>query len=96
MLSHQVIAYYGLIRNSRPSHRFIYYYDGSLPYDLVWAGSERLPNLLRVSFPSVPPSVPRWTERLPMAVPSPFVLAFAFFVQARHPQPTPPVLAWDV
>jgi len=85
MLSHRIIAYYGLIRNSRPSHRFIYYYDGSSPYDLVWAGSERLPNLL-----------PRWTERLPMAVPSPFVLAFAFFVQARHPQPTPPVLAWDV
>ena len=51
MLSHQVIAYYGLIRNSRPSHRFIYYYDGSSPYDLVWTGSERLPNLLRVSFP---------------------------------------------
>ena len=62
--------------------------NGSLPYDLVWAGIERLPNLLRVSFPSVPPSVPRWTERLHMAVPSPFALAFALFVEARHPQPT--------
>ena len=96
MLSHRVIAYYDLIRNSRPSHRFIYYYDGSLPYDLVWAGIERLPNLLHVSFPSVPPSVPRWTERLHMAVPSPFVLAFALFIEARHPQPTPPVLVWDM
>ncbi len=55
-----------------------------------------LPNLLRASFPSVPPSVPRWTKRLHMAVPSPFVLAFAFFAQARHPQPTPPVLVWNV
>ena len=79
-----------------PSHRFIYYYDGSLPYDLVWTGIERLPNLLRVPFPSVPPSVPRWTKRLLATVPSPFVLAFAFFAQARHPQPTPPVLVWDV
>jgi len=63
------------------------YYDGSLPYGLVWAGIERLPNLLRVSLPSVPPSVPRWTERLHMAVSSPFALAFAISAQARHPQP---------
>jgi len=70
-----------------PSHRFMSYYDGSLPYDLVWAGIERLPNLLRVSLPSVPSSVPRWTERLHMTVSSPFALAFAISTQARHPQP---------
>jgi hypothetical protein len=69
-----------------PSRRFIFYYDGSSPYDLVWAGIKRLPNLLHVSFPSVPPSVPRQTERLHMTVPSPFTLAFTIFALARHPQ----------
>jgi len=70
-----------------PSHRFMSYYDGSLPDDLVWAGIKRLPNLLRASVPSVPSSVPRWTKRLPITVPSPFTLAFAISVRARHPQP---------
>jgi len=64
-----------------PSHRFMSYYDGSLPDDLVWAGIERLPNLLHVSFPSVAPSVPRRTERLPITVPSPLTLAFAISVR---------------
>ena len=68
-----------------PSHRFMSHYDRPLPYDLVWTGIERLPNLLHVSFPSAPLSVPRWTERLLTTVSSPSVLAFAFFVQARHP-----------
>ncbi len=86
MLSHRVIAYYGLIRNSRPLPSIYELYDGSLPYGLVWAGIERLPNLLLVSLPSVPPSVPRWTERLHVAVPSSLALAFAFSAQAQHPQ----------
>lgn len=84
MLSHQIIAYYGLIRNSRPLPPIYGLYDGSLPYGLVWAGTERLPNLLRASVSTVPPSVPRQAERLQTAVPSPSVLAFAFFAQARH------------
>jgi hypothetical protein len=87
MLSCRVIAYYGLIRNSRPSPSTYGLYDRSLSYSLVWAGIERNPNLLRLSLPSRPPSVPRRTIWLPLAVPSPSLLAFAFSVQARHPQP---------
>jgi len=49
MLSRRVIAYYGLIRNSQPLPSIYVLYDGSLPYGLVWAGIERLPNLLRMS-----------------------------------------------
>jgi hypothetical protein len=60
-------------------------YAGSSPDGLVWAGSERVPNLLRLSLPAVPPSVPRWTDRVPVAVPSSIALAFAFFAEARHP-----------
>ena len=85
MLSPQVIAYYGLIRNSQPLPSIYGLYDGSLPYGLVWAGIERLPNLLRVSLPSVPPSVPRRTRWLHMVVSSPSVVAFAISAQARHP-----------
>jgi hypothetical protein len=87
MLSSRVIAYYDLIRNSRPLPSTYGLYDGSLPDGLVWAGIERLPNLLRVSLPSVPPSVPRRTRWLHVAVTSPSILAFAFSVQARRPQP---------
>jgi hypothetical protein len=87
MLSAQISAYYGLIRNSRSTPSTYELYDGSLPYGLVWAGIERLPNLLCISFPIVPPLVPRWTEKVPLAVPSPLVAAFAISAQARHPQP---------
>jgi hypothetical protein len=87
MLSGQILAYYGLIRNSRPPPSTYGLYDGSWPYGLVWAGVERLPNLIRTSFPFVPPLVPRWTERVPLAVASPLLVAFAISAQARHPQP---------
>jgi len=86
MLSPQVIAYYGLIRNSQPLPSTYELYDGSLPYGLVWAGIERLPNLLRMSLSSVPPYVPRRARRLHLTVPSPSVLAFATLAQAQHPQ----------
>ena len=86
MLSSRVIAYYGLIRNSQPLPSTYDLYDGSLPYGLVWAGIERLPNLLRISLSSVPPYVPRRARRLHLTVPSPSVLAFATLAQAQHPQ----------
>jgi len=41
---------------------------------------------LRVCVP-VPPSVPRWTERVHVAVASPLVQAFAISAVARRPQP---------
>ena len=59
MLSHRIFAYYGLIRNSRPLPLPYSLSGGSLPYGLVWAGIERLPNLICLSFPIVPSSVPR-------------------------------------
>lgn len=85
MLSTQFIAYYDLIRNSQPLPSTYELYDGSLPYGLVWAGVERLPNLLGMSLSSVPFYVPRRAKRLHLTVPSPSVLAFAAFAQARHP-----------
>src|SRR5436309_15745382 len=60
--------------------------DGPSPYGLVWAGSERVPHLLCLSVSSVPPSVPRRTRRLQLAVASPPSLAFTSSAQARHPQ----------
>ncbi len=87
MLSGQIPAYYGLIRNSRPLPSTYGLYDGPLPYGQVWAGIERLPNLLCMPFPVVPPLVPRWTNKVHVTVASPIVLAFAISAQARHPQP---------
>jgi len=68
-------------------YRFMDYYDRSLPYGLVWAEDERLPNLLRRSVSTVPPSVPRWTGGVSSAVSSSPVIAFAISAQARHPHP---------
>ena len=85
MLSLQVIAYYGLIRNSHPLLPIYALYGWSLPYGLVWAERERLPNLLRMSVSTVPPSVPRWTGGVSSAVSSSPVIAFAISAQARHP-----------
>jgi hypothetical protein len=85
MLSLQVIAYYGLMRNSHPLLPIYALYGRSLPYGLVWAEGERLPNLLRLSLSTVPPSVPRWTRGVPLTVPSPSALAFTIFAQVRHP-----------
>ena len=86
ILSLQPIDYYGHIRNSQPLPSTYGLYDGSLPCSLVWAGIERPPNLLHMSLSSVPPCVPRRARRLHATVPSPSVLAFATFAQARHPQ----------
>jgi hypothetical protein len=85
MLSLQVFAYYGLIRNSQPLLSIYGLDDRSLPYDLVWAGYERLPNLLRLSLSTVPPSVPRWTRGVPLTVPSSSALASTLSAQVRHP-----------
>jgi hypothetical protein len=59
MLSHRIIAYYDLIRASRPLPPVYVLSNGSLPYGLVWADNEKVPNLSRLSFPIVPSSVPR-------------------------------------
>jgi hypothetical protein len=68
LLSHQFIAYYGLICASRPPRRFMDYGDESTPDGLLWAGSERVPIFLCLSVPFVPSSVPRWMEWLALVV----------------------------
>ncbi len=97
MLSRQVSAYYGLIRHSRllPPAYFLRP-GGSLPDGLVWAGTERLPNLLRMSLSSVPPSVPRRTERVLVTIPSPLMLVLRLFRRgstSAHPRTSVP--AWS-
>ena len=59
MLSRQIIAYYSLMRASRPLPPVYGLSSGSLPYGLVWAGNEKVPNLSHSSLPIVPSSVPR-------------------------------------
>ena len=59
MLSHRIIAYYDLIRASLSLPPVYVLSSGSLPYGLVWAGNEKVPNLSCLSFPTVPSSVPR-------------------------------------
>jgi len=66
LLSHQVVAYYGLICASRPPRHFMNYGDESLPDGLLWAGTERVPIFLCLSVLFVPSSVPRWMEWLPL------------------------------
>ena len=59
MLSHRIFAYYDLMRASHPLPPVYVLSSGSLPYGLVWAGNEKVPNLSCLSFPIVPSSVPR-------------------------------------
>jgi hypothetical protein len=59
MLSRRIIAYYYLMRASRPLPPVYELSSGSLSYGLVWAGNEKVPNLSCLSIPIVPSSVPR-------------------------------------
>ena len=59
MLSRWIIAYYYLMRASRPLPPVYGLSSGSLPYGLVWAGNEKVPNLSCSSISIVPSSVPR-------------------------------------
>ncbi len=71
-----------------PSRRLIH-----SPPGRTWA--ERFPNLLCLSLSSVPPSVPRQTGRLHLAVASSPAVAFSISVLDRHLHPPRvPVPAW--
>jgi hypothetical protein len=59
MLSRRIIASYYLMRASRPLPPVYELSSGSLPYGLVWAGNEKVPNLSCLSVLIVPSSVPR-------------------------------------
>lgn len=83
MLSRWVIAYYGLIRDSRSSHCLIFFVQWvfALRHRMGWF--RELPQFNPRLCSIVPPSVPRRSRRLPTTVPSPSALAFATFAQAR-------------
>jgi hypothetical protein len=88
MLSSRVIAYYGLIRNSRPPfHQLMDYMMDLCPTALYGLVSRGSPICSAYLFPTVPSPVPRRSGWLPSAIPSPPVLAFATSAQARQPQP---------
>ena len=83
MLSRWVIAYYGLIRDSRSSHCLIFFNQWvfALRHRMGWF--RELPQFNPRLCSIVPPSVPRRSRRLPTTVPSPSALAFATLAQAR-------------
>ncbi len=87
MLSHRVIAYYGLIRNSRllsPISRHRQLYAESLPDSMIWAEDERLPNLICLSLLACRLPYPGGPNDS-SAVPKSFALAFTLSAEARHP-----------
>jgi len=85
MLSRWINAYYGLIRVSRslPSIYALVRWVFALRPCMGWG--REIPQFTLRDCSRVPPSVPRWTERLQSVVASPFVLAFTQSVEARHP-----------
>src|SRR5262249_6586240 len=58
-LSRQITPYYSLTRAPPPPPPVYGLSSGSLPYGLVWAGNEKVPNLSCLSVLIVPSSVPR-------------------------------------
>jgi hypothetical protein len=64
------------------SRRFMSLDAGSLPYGQLREGPHFIPRVCV----SVPPSVPRWTEWVHLAVASPLVQAFTFSALVRHPR----------
>ena len=64
MLSLRVSAYYGLMCASRRLPPIYGLDGGPLPYGLIWAARERVPNLICLSVLFVPPSVPRRSETI--------------------------------
>jgi hypothetical protein len=85
MLSRQVNAYYGLIRDSGLLPSTYALYDGSLWPKLLPTGRPEVPQFTLSVFTHVPHSVLRWIMRLLVTVSSSHMLAFANFVVARHP-----------
>jgi hypothetical protein len=87
MLSRWVIAYYGLIRHSRPLRSIYELLRTAFALRSCLGWRRELPQFTLRDCPCVPPSVPRWTRRLLVVVASPPVLAFAQLAGARRPHP---------
>jgi len=86
MLSLWVIAYYGLIRDSRPSCCLICFVQQvfALRHRMGWY--RELPHFAPHICSIVPSSVPRRSIRLLLTVPTPYALAFTFFAQVQQTQ----------
>ena len=89
MLSHWVIAYYGLIRDSQSSRCLIFFVQRvfALWPHIGW--HRELPQFTPHIFSTVPSPVPRRFGRLPATVPTPSALAFAFSAEAQLALPMP-------
>jgi len=85
IVSPWVIAYYGLIRDSRPSHCLIFFVQWVFALRLRMGWERELPHFNLCICSTVPPLVPLRTEQLRISVTSLSVLAFDTFAQARHP-----------
>jgi len=83
MLSRGVVAYYGLIRDSRPSRRLIFFVQRVFALRPRMGSYRELPQFNPHSCSTVPSAVPRRFERLHKTVSSPLALAFASSAQAR-------------
>ncbi len=83
MLSRWVIAYYGLIRGSRPARRLIFFVQRVFALRPRMGWYRELPQFNPHSSSTVPSAVPRRFERLHRTVPSPLALAFDSSAQAR-------------
>ena len=81
VLSRHLKRYYGLICASRNLSPIYVLDDGSLLHSQFREG----PHFLLHVYVDVPPSVPRRTKRMHLAVASPLVQAFAVSALAQHP-----------
>ena len=88
MLSLQVTAYYGLIRDCPVLQCLIFFVHWffALRPRLGW--SRQVPQFAPRICNTMPPSVPRRLHRMHMVVSSPMIIAFAIFVLAQQPLPT--------
>ena len=83
MLSPQVIAYYGLIRDSRPFRCLIFFVQRIFALRPSMGWRRELPQFAPHICSIVPSLGPRRSKRLHMAVSSPFTLAFALLTEAQ-------------
>jgi len=89
MLSHGVLAYYGLIRDSRPSRCLIFFVQQVFALWPHFGWRREVPQFTLPIFSIVPPSVPRRSEQMHSTVTSLSTLAFALSARARLTHPIP-------
>src|SRR5208283_604589 len=85
MLSRQVIAYYGLIRDSESlPATYEFAAEAAAPKEIGFGWESRGSPFTPLDCARVPPPLPRWPRRVQMTVASSSVLAFTFWAQVRR------------